>query len=87
MAEHAVRGSEGCAILTMKHCQKYILHPSFERSSIGQKGFDSPESLIIGCCSRWKDSEHRRPKNHMMACDKLTLDDMPIRQNGGYPSV
>ena len=62
MAEHAVRGSEGCAILTMKHCQKYILHPSLERPSIGQKGLDSPESLIIGCWSRWKDSEHRRPK-------------------------
>ena len=26
-------------------------------------------------------------KNHMMACDKLTLADMPIRQNGGCPSV
>ena len=62
MAEHAVRGSEGCGILTMRHCPRYILHPGLERPSIGQKGFDSPESLIIGCCSRWKDSEHRRPK-------------------------
>ena len=26
-------------------------------------------------------------KNHMMACDKLTLADMPIRQNVGCPSV
>ena len=43
--------------------KKNILHPGFECPSIGQKGFDSPESLIIGCWSRWKDSEHRRPKN------------------------
>ena len=62
MAEHAVRSSEGCGILTMRHCPRYILHPGLERPSIGQKGFDSPESLIIGCWSRWKDSEHRRPK-------------------------
>ena len=87
MAEHAVRGSEGCGILAMRHCPRYILHPGLERPSIEQKGFDSPESLIIGCCSRWKDSEHRPSENHMMACDKLTLADMPIRQNGGCPSV
>ena len=26
-------------------------------------------------------------KTYMMACDKLTLADMPIRQNVGCPSV
>ena len=31
MPEHAVRGSEGCGILAIRHCQKNILHPGLER--------------------------------------------------------
>ena len=87
MAEHAVRDSEGCGILAMRHCPKYILHPSFECPSIGQKGFDSLESLIIGVGPGGKTVSIAVRKNHMMACDKLTLADMPNRQNGGCPSV
>ena len=87
MAEHAVHGCEGCGILTMRHCPRYILHPGLERPSIGQKGFDSPESLIIDVTPGRKTVSIAVRKNHMMACDKLTLADMPIRQNVGCPSV